>query len=115
MNTAANSNITTTDVAILGSGPSGLSAAARCAELGLSHTLFESSSHLADTIFKYQKGKPVMNEPGILPLRASLPFAAAKREAVLQSWADRSVALGINVAYGHAVTAISGKKGAFAV
>ena len=115
MNTAANSNITTTDVAILGSGPSGLSAAARCAELGLSHTLFESSSHLADTIFKYQKGKPVMNEPGILPLRASLPFAAAKREAVLQSWADRSVALGINVAYGHAVTAISGNKGAFTV
>lgn len=42
-------------VAIIGSGPAGLSAAARASGLGMSHVLLEKTDHLSDTIFKYQK------------------------------------------------------------
>jgi len=55
-------------VAIIGSGPGGLSAAITAAEQGLSHVLLERTSHLSDTIFKYQKGKKVMAHPMRLPL-----------------------------------------------
>ena len=73
-------------VAIVGSGPSGLSAAAHAAELGESHVLLEAEHHAADTIYKYQKGKYVMAEPSVLPLRSPLSFAAGTREAVLGAW-----------------------------
>ena len=73
-------------IAIVGSGPAGLSAAARAAQLGLSHILLEKTDHLSDTIFKYQKGKHVMATPSQLVLRSDLDFAAGKREAVLDTW-----------------------------
>ena len=52
-------------IAIIGSGPSGLSAAAHAAELGVSHVLLEAEKQAANTIYKYQKGKHVMAEPEI--------------------------------------------------
>ncbi len=67
------------DIVVIGAGPGGLSAAARCAELEVSHALLESSPKIANTIQKYQKGKHVMAEPGILPLRSPVDFAAGKR------------------------------------
>ena len=67
-------------VAIIGSGPGGLSAAAHAAEMGVSHILIEGESQISNTIFRYQKGKHVMDEPGILPLRSPLEFTASKRE-----------------------------------
>src|SRR5258706_3106280 len=69
------------EIAIIGSGPAGLSAAARAAELGVSHVLLEAEAHVSNTIHKYQKGKHVMAEPQVLPLRSPLSFAAGKREA----------------------------------
>ena len=59
-----------TDVAIIGAGPAGLSAASRAAQLGLSHVLLEKTDHLSDTIFKYQKGKRVLATPDRLDLRS---------------------------------------------
>ena len=50
-------------VAIIGSGPAGLSAASRAGQLGLSHILLEKTDHLSETIFKYQKGKRVLATP----------------------------------------------------
>ena len=70
-------------IAIVGSGPAGLSAAARAARLGLSHVLLEKTGHLSDTIYKYQKGKHVMATPNQLVLRSDMDFDAGKREAVL--------------------------------
>ena len=32
--------------------------------------LLEAEPHLSNTIFRYQKGKFVMDEPGVLPLRS---------------------------------------------
>jgi CRP-like cAMP-binding protein/Fe-S-cluster-containing hydrogenase component 2/thioredoxin reductase len=102
-------------VAIVGSGPAGLSAAAHAAALGLSHVLIEKSDHLSDTIFKYQKGKHVMATPSNLVLRSDLDFDAGKREAILGLW-DKQIADGkVNVLLEAEVTAITGAKGDFTI
>ena len=73
-------------IAIVGSGPAGLSAAARAAQTGVSHVLLEAEAHLSNTIYLYQKGKHVMDEPDVLPLRSPLDFVAGSREDVLGTW-----------------------------
>ncbi|HUR39948.1 MAG TPA: cyclic nucleotide-binding domain-containing protein [Verrucomicrobiae bacterium] len=100
-------------IAIVGSGPSGLSAAARAAELGLSYVLLEAEPHLSNTIFRYQKGKHVMAEPGVLPLRSPLPFEAGRREQILSNWAKGAAALKLQARMASPVTAIAGQKGGF--
>ncbi len=102
-------------IAIVGSGPAGLSAAARAADLGIAHVLLEKTAHLSDTIFKYQKGKHVMATPGALVLRSDMPFDAGKREAILGGWDAQAEALGIKVRYEAEVTAIAGEQGNFTV
>ena len=76
-------------VAIVGSGPAGLSAAARAAQLGMSHVLLEKTDHLSDTIYKYQKGKHVMATPSNLVLRSDMDFEAGKRETILGIWDEQ--------------------------
>lgn len=93
-------------IAIVGSGPGGLSAAARAAERGVSHVLLEAEPHLSNTIYRYQKGKYVMDEPGILPLRSPIPFAAGSRETILGAWDESAANLKINTRYQHEVAAI---------
>jgi len=100
-------------IAIVGSGPAGLSAAARAAQLGLSHVLLEKTDHLSDTIYKYQKGKHVMATPAQLVLRSDMSFEAGKREMVLGTWDQGADALKVNVTRNAEVTAISGAKGDF--
>jgi cGMP-dependent protein kinase 2 len=100
-------------VAILGSGPAGLSAASRAAVLGLSHILIEKTDHLSDTIYKYQKGKHVMATPSQLVLRSDIDFGAGKREAVLETWGTQTGSNRVNVRYNAEVKAISGTAGNF--
>ncbi len=95
-------------IAIVGSGPAGLSAAARAAQLGLSHVLIEKTDHLSDTIYKYQKGKHVMATPSQLVLRSDLDFDAGKREKVLGTWDDQTAGCKVNVIYNAEVKAIEG-------
>lgn len=97
-------------VAIIGSGPAGMSAASQAAARGLSHVLLEKTDHLSDTIFKYQKGKHVMATPNQLILRAGgdQEFDAGKREDILDKWNARTAALGVNVKYNAEVKAIRG-------
>ncbi len=102
-------------IAIIGSGPAGLSAAAHAAALGMTHVLIEKTDHLSDTIYKYQKGKHVMATPSNLVLRSDLDFDAGKREFILDTW-DGQIASGkINVQLNSEVTAISGQAGNFVV
>src|SRR3954463_2218625 len=96
-------------IAIVGSGPAGLSAAARAAALGLSHVLLEKTDHLSDTIYKYQKGKHVMATPSQLVLRSDLDFGAGKREAVLGTWDRQAAEQGVRVRYRSEVKAIGGE------
>lgn len=100
-------------IAIVGSGPAGLSAAARAAQLGLSHVLLEKTDHLSDTIYKYQKGKHVMATPSQLVLRSDMDFEAGKREAVLGTWDRMAAEHKINVMLRAEVKSIAGEEGRF--
>lgn len=94
------------EIAIVGSGPGGISAAARAAELKVSHVLLEAAPHLSNTIYRYQKGKHVMAEPEALPLRSPLVFSAGSRESILGAWDEGVAKLGVNVRHGAEITAI---------
>ena len=100
-------------IAIVGAGPGGLSAAARAAETGTSHILLEAAPQLANTIYRYQKGKHVMAEPGQLPLRAAIGFEAGPRERILTTWQMGLAQSGAQVRYKSEVVAIAGKQGKF--
>ncbi|HEY0414049.1 MAG TPA: cyclic nucleotide-binding domain-containing protein [Allosphingosinicella sp.] len=100
-------------IAIVGSGPAGLSAAARAARLGLSHILLEKADHLSDTIYKYQKGKHVMATPAQLVLRSDMPFDAGKREAVLGGWDSLAAGASIDVRLNAEVKAIARHEAGF--
>ncbi len=108
-------------VVIIGSGPAGLSAAARAAyyekEHGESsaHLLLEAFSGLSKTIYQYQKGKHVMDEPGFLNLRSPMEFAAGKREEVLQAWEQGVQQNSINIQYEKEVIGITGEQPDFTV
>ncbi len=102
-------------VGIIGSGPAGLSAAAHAAELGVSHVLLESEAQASNTIYKYQKGKHVMAEPQILPLRSPMSFAAGKREEILGKWNEEIEKHKVNIRFGQEVNSITGEDGSFEV
>lgn len=102
-------------VAIVGSGPAGVSAAAHAAKLGMTHVLLERADHAADTIYKYQKGKFVMATPDILPLRSDLHFRASKREEILDTWAQGLEGLSVNIRYNADVRAITRDNGLFSI
>ncbi len=101
------------DVAIVGSGPAGLSAAAHAAHRGMRHVLLEKTDHLSDTIYKYQKGKHVMATPSHLVLRSDLDFDAGKREAILETWNRQVAECRVEVMLDAEVTAIEGAAGDF--
>ena len=103
------------DVAIIGAGPAGLSAAARAGRRGLSHVLLERADHLADTIFKYQRKKLVMATPDRLPLQSDLKFEMASREEILGWWDDGSRDAQVHIRMNAEVTAVEGEKGGFVI
>ena len=98
------------ELIIVGAGPAGLSAAARAEKLGLSYLLLEGSPAPANTIQRYQKGKHVMAEPAVVPLRSDLAFSAGTREAILGSWQSGIDDLSVSIRYSSEVTAISGAR-----
>ncbi|MDH4316337.1 MAG: cyclic nucleotide-binding domain-containing protein [Gammaproteobacteria bacterium] len=96
------------ELVIVGGGPAGLSAAAHAQQLGLSWLLLESGPAHANTIQRYQKGKHVMAEPAVVPLRSDLPFSAGTREAILGAWQQGIAPLSGNIRYSAEVASISG-------
>ncbi len=94
-------------IAIIGSGPSGLSAAARAAEAGVSHILLEAETQSASVIRSFQKGKHVMAEPRALPLRSNISFSASTRENVLETWDAEIIDYEINFRANARVTGIN--------
>ncbi len=93
------------DIVIVGSGPAGLSAASRAQERGNRYVLLEAEDHASDTIYKYQKGKHVMAEPGFLPLRSGMKFAEGKREGILGERNDALKIQNAHIAYKKKVAA----------
>ena len=75
------------DLVVVGAGPAGLSAACHARKNQMSVLVLEKGE-IANTIFDYQKGKHVMAEPTMIPLRSDVAFSAGTREALLESWND---------------------------
>ena len=100
-------------VAIIGSGPAGLSAGAHASVLGLRHILLEKADHASDTIYKFQKGKHVMATPDVLPLRSDVNFNMGSREDVLDTWNSALDKHQVNISYNAEVKSVSGGKGSF--
>src|SRR5437762_3214644 len=102
-------------IAVIGSGPAGLSAAAHAADNDIDHVLLEKTDHLSDTIVRYQRGKHIMSTPDQLQLRAGCDFAAGSRESIIDTWNGQAKSKHVNVRYGAEVKAISGTKGSFSI
>jgi Fe-S-cluster-containing hydrogenase component 2/thioredoxin reductase/CRP-like cAMP-binding protein len=109
-------------IAIIGAGPAGLSAAGRAAERDRlsqrsfpSYILLEGFEASAKTIRRYQKGKLVLAEPGFLDLRSDFAFAVGSREQILESWDQDLRKLGVNIRTGAEVLKVAGRKGAFTI
>lgn len=103
------------ELAVVGAGPGGLSAAAHAAEQGMSHVLLESAQQHANTVQQYQHHKHVMAEPSVLPLRSDVAFSAGRREEILDTWRRAIETSGINVRYRSEVTAIASARGHFSL
>ena len=103
------------EIAVIGSGPGGMSAAAHAAELNVSHVLLEASPKHSNTIQKYQKGKHVMDTPNRLPLRSPLEFVAGTREYILDKWEEGLSETKTNIRYKSEVKSIEGEKGNFLI
>jgi thioredoxin reductase/ferredoxin len=73
------------DVAIIGSGPAGLSAGLEALRQGLSYVVLEQGS-LSDTVRKYPRHKLLLAEPVHIPLYGDLWVADASKETLLQVW-----------------------------
>ncbi|HVS12915.1 MAG TPA: cyclic nucleotide-binding domain-containing protein [Thermoanaerobaculia bacterium] len=94
------------DLVIVGAGPAGLSTAAHAQTQGMPYVLLERSGHLADTIYCYQRGKHVMAEPTLIPLRSEVPFEVGTREAILEAWDTSASELGLNIHRSQEVNAL---------
>ena len=101
------------ELAVVGAGPGGLSAAARAAEQGMSHVLLESAEKHANTVQQYQHHKHVMAEPSVLPLRSDVAFSAGRREEILDAWQRAIETSRVNILYRSEATGIEGSQGNF--
>jgi CRP-like cAMP-binding protein/thioredoxin reductase/Fe-S-cluster-containing dehydrogenase component len=102
------------DLIVIGAGPAGLSAACRAKQNGMSVLVLEKGE-LANTIFDYQKGKHVMAEPSMIPLRSDVPFEADTREGLLKKWSEAALTTGVQIQRPEEVKAITKSGDTFAV
>lgn len=72
------------DLAIVGAGPAGLSAALAAVESGLSHVVLEQEESLGGTIFNYPRRKLAHTQPVELPLHGPLRQGEYSKEELLE-------------------------------
>ncbi len=94
------------DVAIVGSGPGGLSAALSCIQRGLSYVVLEKEHVIASTIARYPKGKLVMAEPYDTVNLSLLPIFDASKEQLIPIWQELFTRVGLTVRCGESVESV---------
>ncbi len=104
----------TLDVAIVGSGPAGLSAGLEAQRLGLSYVVLERGT-LADSIRKYPRHKLLLAEPVKMPLYGDLWIADASKESLLAVWEAIVARTGLAIQTGQEVKAIEPTSGLFRI
>ncbi|MGE3547812.1 MAG: NAD(P)/FAD-dependent oxidoreductase, partial [Kofleriaceae bacterium] len=104
------------DVAIVGSGPGGLSAALSCLQRGLSYVVLEKEQQLASTIARYPKGKLVMAEPYDTVNLSLLPVFDSSKEQLIPIWKELMDRVGLKIRQGESVELVMrGSDGNFEV
>jgi thioredoxin reductase (NADPH) len=102
------------DVAIVGSGPGGLSAALSCIQRGLSYVVLEKEQLIASTIARYPKGKLVMAEPYDTQNVSLLPVFDSSKEQLIPIWTELIERVGLVISKGESVETVSkGSDGTF--
>jgi putative YpdA family bacillithiol system oxidoreductase len=102
------------DVAIVGSGPAGLSAAMEALRCGLSYVVLEQGS-IADSIRKYPRHKLILAESVQIPLYGDLWVADASKESLLQVWETIVANTGLQVVTQSRVENVARDSGVFHV
>lgn len=97
----------TFDVAIVGSGPGGMSAALTCIQRGLSYIIFEKDSLIASTVARYPKGKLIMAEPYDCANLSFLPVFDSSKEEMVPLWRDLCERVGVNIRMNETVEAVT--------
>ena len=95
------------DVAIVGSGPGGMSAAVTCIQRGLSYIVFEKDTLVASTVARYPKGKLIMAEPYDVANLSFLPVFDSSKEEMVPIWRDLMDQLGIQIRMNEAVESVA--------
>ena len=102
------------DVAIVGSGPGGLSAALSCIQRGLTYVVLEKEQEIASTIARYPKGKLVMAEPYDTENLSLLPVFDSAKEQLIPIWRELIERVGVRIRQGESVEEVKrGGDGAF--
>jgi thioredoxin reductase len=94
------------DVAIVGSGPGGLSAALTCIQKGLSYVVLEKEQEIASTIARYPKGKLVMAEPYDTVNVSLLPVFDSSKEQLVPIWKELIERVRLSINLGESVEAV---------
>jgi thioredoxin reductase/ferredoxin len=95
--------VSSVDVAIIGSGPGGLSAALTCIHHGLSYVVLEKENIIASTVARYPKGKLVMAEPYDTRNVSFLPVFDSSKEQLIPLWQEIIAQVGLRVQMGEHV------------
>jgi thioredoxin reductase/ferredoxin len=104
------------DVAIVGSGPGGLSAALACRHHGLSAVVLEKEAVIASTVARYPRGKAFLAEPVDCRNLSFLPVWDSGKEELVAMWNRVVDAVGLDVRTGVAVDdVIQGPQGSFEI
>jgi thioredoxin reductase (NADPH) len=91
------------DVAIVGSGPGGLSAALTCRHHGLGAVVFEKEAIIASTVARYPKGKDFLAEPVDCANLSFLPVCDTTKEQLVAAWNHMAREAALDVRTGSAV------------
>ncbi|MGD9524030.1 MAG: NAD(P)-binding domain-containing protein [Gemmatimonadales bacterium] len=102
----------TLDVAIVGSGPAGLSAGIVAHRAGLRYAVLEQGS-LSDSVRKYPRHKLLLAEPVTMPLYGDLWVADTSKENLLRIWETIVDSSGLEVRTGERVEEIQPVGGLF--